>query len=114
MNAKIRTGAAFVAAALLCAVGSTALAGSWKFTIENRSDAAVTDFFTLENGEWSSNWLSARIKTRETFELDFGYDTGPCTIPTRIKFSDGTYFDEDVDYCSVSHFVVYNDHVALR
>ena len=31
--------------------------------------------------------------------MDFGTDKGDCEVRTEIRFTDGSYFDADVDYC---------------
>ena len=80
---------------------------SWVFHVENRSSVAVKNFRTQENGKWSGNWIKGDIiRSGEKFEMDFGSSHGDCTVRTQITFTDGTYFDYDVDYCEVNVIVI--------
>jgi hypothetical protein len=99
---------------VLAAVGAIALttapahAGNhWKFAVVNKSETAAIEFRTQEDGEWSSNWIKDRIEPGDTFNMDFGTDKGDCTVRTEIRFTDGSYFDADVDYCKVSTLYIH-------
>lgn len=92
---------------------SVALAGDhWKFEVVNKSTVAAVEFRTQENGEWSSNWLSERIEPGDAFDMDFGTSEGDCTVRTQIRFTDGTYFDANVNYCDASKLDIYNDKLT--
>ena len=79
----------------------------WKFAVVNKSETAAIEFRTQEDGEWSSNWIKDRIEPGDTFNMDFGTDKGDCTVRTEIRFTDGSYFDADVDYCKVSTLYIH-------
>jgi hypothetical protein len=98
---------AILAASLL--TGSTAMAKEWVFHVVNKSDHAVLEFRTRQEGAWSKNWIGDRIEPGATFEMDFGTDEGDCTIRTQITFTDGTKFDANVDYCKVSTLYLFED-----
>ena len=67
------------------------------------------EFRTQEDGEWSSNWISDRVEPGDTFDMDFGTDKGNCTVRTQIRFTDGSYFDANVNYCNVGTLYIF-DH----
>lgn len=105
----VRKLATFAFASL--ALASTAMAGDghWKFQVVNKSNTPATEFRTKENGQWSDNWISARIQPGDTFDMDFNHSDGDCVVRTQIHFVDGTYFDADVDYCKVSTLYMYEN-----
>jgi len=104
---------------VLTAAGAIALAtvpahaGShWKFSVVNKSQTAAIEFRTQEDGEWSSNWIKDRIEPGDSFDMDFGTDKGDCAVRTEIRFTDGSYFDADVDYCKVSTLYIHEDKLT--
>lgn len=112
MKRLLAVGAALCLLPILAAPAS---AGSWKFGITNKTKYVITGFRTKEKGEgWSSNWLGESIQPGEEFEMDFGTDEGECTVRTQVIFSDGSYFDYNVDYCKASHLNVYNDEIKWK
>ena len=98
-----------VAASLFVAPAS---ATSWEFDLVNRSNANILNFTTREGGSWSRNWLDEIVAPGETFVMDFGTDRGDCRIRTRMEFSDGTFFEDAIDYCSASRITVRNNDVV--
>jgi hypothetical protein len=98
-----------VIAAFACA--GSAEAGSWKFKVYNKSNTAAVEFRTQEDGEWSSNWITERIEPGDSFDMDFGTDQGDCTVRTQIRFTDGSYFDANVDYCKISNLYIYENRL---
>ena len=84
----------------------------WKFNVVNKSQTAAIEFRTQEDGEWSQNWIKDRIEPGDTFDMDFGTDKGDCTVRTEIRFTDGSYFDADVDYCKVSTLYIHEDKLT--
>ena len=104
---------------VLTAAGAIALAtvpahaGShWKFSVVNKSQTAAIEFRTQEDGDWSSNWIKDRIEPGDSFDMDFGTDKGDCSVRTEIRFTDGSYFDADVDYCKVSTLYIHEDKLT--
>ena len=104
---------------VLTAAGAIALAtvpahaGShWKFSVVNKSETAAIEFRTQEDGDWSSNWIKDRIEPGDSFDMDFGTDKGDCSVRTEIRFTDGSYFDADVDYCKVSTLYIHEDKLT--
>ena len=93
------------------ALGGSAHAAQWKFKVYNKSETAAVEFRTQEDGEWSSNWISDRIEPGDHFDMDFGTDKGDCTVRTQIRFTDGTYFDANVDYCKISNLYIYENRL---
>ncbi len=103
--------AAGLAATLTLASGASA-GEHWKFNVVNKSNVAAVEFRTQEDGEWSANWIKDRIEPGDKFDMDFGTDKGDCTVRTQIHFTDGSYFDADVDYCKVSTLYIYDNKLT--
>jgi hypothetical protein len=80
---------------------------SLEIAVVNKSETAAIEFRTQEDGEWSSNWIKDRIEPGDSFDMDFGTDSGDCEVRTEIRFTDGSYFDADVDYCKVSTLYIH-------
>lgn len=104
---------------VIAAAGAIALATApahagnhWKFAVVNKSQTAAIEFRTQEDGEWSSNWIKDRIEPGDLFDMDFGSDKGDCTVRTEIRFTDGSYFDANVDYCKVSTLYIHEDKLT--
>jgi len=99
---------ALAAACALTLAAAPAYAGNhWKFAVVNKSQTAAIEFRTQEDGEWSANWIKDRIEPGDSFDMDFGTDKGDCSVRTEIRFTDGSYFDADVDYCKVSTLYIH-------
>lgn len=91
-----------------------AVAGNhWKFIVVNKSSTAVTSFTTQEDDEWSDNWITEKIRPGDEFTMDFGTDQGDCVVRTKIKFTDGSYFDDDVNYCKVSRLYIHEKSISF-
>lgn len=87
---------------------------SWKFEVLNKGNSPVVEFRTQEDGEWSENWIDNRIEPGDTVTLDFETDEGKCKVRTQIRFTDGTYFDADVDYCKANVLEIFNDTLVWK
>ncbi|THD47498.1 MAG: hypothetical protein E7774_04695 [Bradyrhizobium sp.] len=104
---------AFVAASAMVLATVPAQAGNhWKFNVVNKSTTAAIEFRTQEDGQWSQNWIADRIEPGDTFAMDFGTDEGDCSVRTEIRFTDGSFFDADVDYCKVSTLYIHEDKLT--
>ena len=106
---------------LLGVVGTIALAGAaradtghWKFEVENSSNSQIVEFRTQEDGEWSENWISDRIEPGDKTELDFETSEGKCTVRTQVRYTNGSYFDADVDYCKATTLEVHDDVMVWK
>ena len=102
--------AALIAPLLLC---DPAPAGEWKFTVVNKGTLPAIEFRTREDGEWSSNWISERVEPGDSFEMDFGTSEGECTVRTQIRFTDGSYFDANVNYCKISTLYINDTRLTV-
>jgi hypothetical protein len=96
----------------LVLMSNPAPAGEWKFNVVNKGTLPAIEFRTREDGEWSSNWISERVEPGDTFDMDFGTDKGDCTIRTQIRFTDGSYFDANVNYCNVSTLYIHDNRLT--
>jgi hypothetical protein len=97
---------------LVASSGPAPAADEWKFKVVNRGTLPAIEFRTKEDGEWSSNWISERIEPGETFDMDFGTSKGNCTVRTQIRFTDGSYFDADVNYCKVDTLYIHDNRLS--
>ena len=87
---------------------SSAYSGnSWEFRVVNKARLVSDGFRTMENGQWSDNWLHTQIAPGSDWVMDFGHSDGSCNVRTQVSFTDDTYFDYDVDYCKVKTIYVY-------
>ena len=91
---------------------AAATGSHWQFEVVNKSETPATEFRTKEDGEWSENWISARIEPGDTFDMDFNHSDGDCVVRTQIHFVDGSYFDTDVDYCKVSTLYMFENKLT--
>jgi hypothetical protein len=94
------------------AVSIASAAAHWRFGVVNKSNVAAVEFRTRENGQWSPNWIKDRMEPGDRFDMDFGAARTECTVRTEIRFTDGTFFDTDVDYCKVSTLYIYDDRLT--
>ena len=44
--------------------------------------------------------------------MDFGTDKGDCTVRTQIRFTDGSYFDANVNYCKVETLYIHDNRLT--
>jgi hypothetical protein len=101
--------AALIVPLLLC---GPAPAGEWKFNVVNKGTLPAIEFRTREDGEWSSNWISERVEPGDSFDMDFGTSEGECTVRTQIRFTDGSYFDANVNYCKISTLYIHDSRLT--
>ncbi len=89
-------------------VASLARAEQSHRTIEVINDSAlkVTSYKTERNDAWSDNLLGQPVEAHAHRQVDFAVESGDCRAWTRIDFSDGTYVDADMDYCTTSQITV--------
>jgi hypothetical protein len=80
--------------------------GQRRLSLANDSALQVTSFKTERNDVWSDNLLATPLGPRARRKMDFAVESGDCRAWTRIDFSDGTYVDADIDYCSTSRITV--------
>jgi hypothetical protein len=95
-------------------LGGPAHSGEWKFSVVNKGSLPAVEFRTQEDGEWSSNWISDRVEPGDTFEMDFGTSKGECTVRSQIRFTDGSHFDANVNYCKVSTLYIREDKLTAE
>jgi len=94
---------------------SSAYAGNhWEFRIVNKSKLVADGFRTMENGQWSDNWLTSQIAPGSDWVMDFGHSDGSCVVRTQVAFTDDTYFDYDVDYCKVKTLLVFERSIQAQ
>jgi len=102
-----------LAIALFGIVADWALAADqWKFVVVNKSNIAAIEFRPQANGEWSLNQIAERIEPGDKFTTDVGASIGDCAVRTQIRFTDGTFFDADVDRCEARTLDMGNDKLT--
>ena len=103
-----------VAGTITLATVALADTGHWKFEVENSSNNPIVEFRTQEDGEWSENWIDNRIEPGDKTELDFETSKGKCTVRTQVRYTNGTFFDADVDYCKATTLEVHDDVMVWK
>jgi hypothetical protein len=93
------------------ALASPALADSYKFTLHNESQYAITGFQTYENGKWST-WSGVEVGAGETQAMDWQSNEGDCVVPFRIVYKDVETEQYKVDWCKISNIRVHDDSVT--
>jgi hypothetical protein len=88
-----------------------ALAGSYKFTMHNESQYAISGFETFEDGKWSK-WTGVDIPPGQEIGMDWQSDKGDCNVPFRIIYKDIETEQYTVDWCKISHIRVKDDKVT--
>lgn len=112
---KIGTTLLMAAAALaLFAPAGSADTGQWKFNVINRSNLPIVEFRTKEDGAWSENWIGQRIEPGDDVELDFETSEGDCVVRTQVRYTDGGFFDADVDYCKAKTIEVLGETMIWK
>jgi acetyltransferase-like isoleucine patch superfamily enzyme len=92
---------------------AAAASAHWRFDLVNKSNVAAVEFRTQVNGSWSPNWIGDRIEPGDKFHMDFGSDMGAdCNVRTEIRFTDGSFFDADVDYCKVTTLYIFDNKLT--
>ena len=101
-----------VALGFVAGVAATpALAGSYKFSMHNESQYAITGFQTYENDKWST-WSGVSVGPGETQMMDWNSDEGDCVVPFRIIYKDVETEQYKVDWCKISNIRVHDDKVT--
>jgi hypothetical protein len=100
--------------AALFASAALADTGQWKFNVVNRSNLPIVEFRTKEDGEWSENWISDRIEPGDDVVLDFETSEGDCIVRTQVRYTDGGFFDADVDYCKARTIEVLGETMVWK
>jgi hypothetical protein len=79
---------------------SQAVASDYAFKLHNRSsDWTITGFYTLQDGNWSENWLDGRINAGESVRMDWNSNAGNCVVPFRVRWADYGAEDFKIDWC---------------
>ena len=99
---------------LLVALAATpALAGTYKFTLENDSKYEITGFQTFEDGKWST-WDNVSAAPGESQTMDWNTDSGDCVVPFRIIYKDVETEQYKVDWCKITTITVHDDKVTAQ
>jgi hypothetical protein len=89
-----------LAATLGLGLTGSAIASDYAFKLNNRSDGwTINGFYTLQNGQWSKNWLSTRVAAGRSVNLDWNSNAGNCRVPFRVSWADYGSEDFTIDWC---------------
>ena len=85
-----------------------ASAETYKFTMHNESQYAISGFETFEGGKWSK-WTDVSVGPGESQSMDWNTDAGDCVVPFRIIYKDIETEQYKVDWCKISNIRVHDD-----
>ena len=101
-----------ISLALLGGLAATpAAAETYKFTMHNESQYAISGFETFEGGTWSK-WTGVSVAPGESQSMDWNTDAGNCVVPFRIIYKDIETEQYKVDWCRISNIRVLDDKVT--
>jgi hypothetical protein len=92
-------------------VVTPALAESYKFSLHNESQYAISCFQTYEDGKWST-WSGVNVPPGATQGMDWNSSEGDCKVPFRIIYKDVETEQYTVDWCKISNIRVHDDSVT--
>jgi hypothetical protein len=92
-------------------VVTSASAETYKFTMHNESQYAITGFQTFEDGKWST-WSGVSVSPGESQSMDWNTNAGDCVVPFRIIYKDVETEQYKVDWCKISNIRVQDDKVT--
>ena len=98
---------------LVALLATPALASSYKFTLDNKSQYPITGFQTYEDGKWST-WSNVGVGPGESQVMDWNTDSGDCVVPFRIIYKDVETEQYKVDWCKISTITVHDDKVTAE
>ncbi len=93
------------------AAAAPAYAESYKFTLHNQSQYAISGFQTYEDGKWST-WSGVSVAPGESQSMDWNSSEGDCVVPFRIIYKDVETEQYKVDWCKISNIRVNDDKVT--
>ena len=99
---------------LLAAIVATpAFAGTYKFTLVNKSQYPIVGFETYENDKWST-WSGVGVSQGESQTMDWNTNSGDCVVPFRIIYKDVETEQYKVDWCKITTITVHDDKVTAE
>jgi hypothetical protein len=98
---------------LVALMATPAFAGTYKFTLENKSQYPITGFQTYEDGKWST-WSGVGVGPGESQTMDWNTDSGNCVVPFRIIYKDIETEQYQVDWCKITTVTVHDDKVTAE
>ncbi|WP_176218620.1 hypothetical protein [Rhizobium rhizosphaerae] len=80
--------------------GTGALASDYGFRLHNRAAGyTINGFYTYQDGRWSDNWLTGRVRPGQAVDMDWFSNDGNCTVPFRVSWDDYGADDFKLDWC---------------
>lgn len=102
----------FLGLAAIMLVSQAANAADYKFHLYNKTTKyTIKGFQTYENDEWST-WSDVALAPGEDQEMNWGANTGKCTVPFRIMYEEIKTEQYSVDWCKVKNIYVTDDNVT--
>ena len=93
------------------AMTTPAFAASYKFTLHNQSQYAISGFQTFEDNKWST-WSGVSVPPGASQVMDWNSSEGDCNVPFRIIYKDIETEQYTVDWCTIRHIRVHDDSVT--
>ena len=110
MRSKQWVALVFSGAGLTLSLPASA-AETYKFTLHNNSQYAISGFQTYENKTWTS-WTGVKAGPGQEIDMDWNTDSGECKVPFRILYRDVETEQYTVDWCKISNIYVSDDKVT--
>jgi len=88
-----------------------AFSASYKFTLHNESQYAISGFETFEDNKWST-WSGVNVSPGDSQLMDWNSSEGDCNVPFRIIYKDVETEQYTVDWCKISNVRVHDDSVT--
>ena len=90
----------------------TAGAADYAFTLYNNTTKyTITGFQTYENDTWTT-WKNVGMAPGEKQQMNWGANTGYCTVPFRIMYEEINTEQYSVDWCKLKNIYVTDDNVT--
>jgi hypothetical protein len=102
---------------LLLALALSALAqtaafaqSDFPFRLHNRSDGwTINGFYTFQEGQWSRNWLTQKIRAGQVANMDWNSNAGNCTVRFRVSWDDYGAQEFRADFCKLKNLYMLNE-----
>ncbi len=82
----------------------------YPFRLHNRSQGwTISGFQTYQDGQWSRNWLSNRVRAGEYTNMDWHSNAGSCVVRFRVSWVDYGAQEFRADFCKLRNLYMLNE-----
>ena len=93
-------------------IAQSAAAADYVFTLYNNTTKyTIAGFQTYENETWTS-WKNVALAPGEKQQMNWGANTGSCTVPFKIMYEEINTEQYSVDWCKLKNIYVTDDNVT--